>query len=59
MKIDMDASDCMTKVILKWFQSVSFRFGMRANLPGVGADQGLRGKGSWRTTGRIKGFVST
>ena len=44
MKIDMDALNCNTKLILNWFDSMSFRFGMRANLPGVGAGQALRGK---------------
>ena len=44
MKIDMDALNCITKLILNWFDSMSFRFGMRANLPGVGAGQALRGK---------------
>ena len=41
----MDAPNYISKLILNWFESVSFRFGMRANLPGVGAGQGLRGKG--------------
>ena len=40
----MDAPNYISKLILNWFESVSFRFGMRANLPGVGAGQGLRGK---------------
>ena len=44
MKIDMDAPEYITKLILNWFDSMSFRFGMRANLPGVGAGQALRGK---------------
>ena len=41
----MDAPNYISKLILNWFESVSFCFGMRANLPGVGSDQGLRGKG--------------
>ena len=44
MKIDMNASNYITKLFLYWFESMSFRFGMRANLPGVGAGQALRGK---------------
>ena len=44
MKIDMDSSNYITKLILDWFESMSFRFGMRANLPRVGAGQALRGK---------------
>ena len=44
MKIDMDAPKYITKLIQNWFDSMSFRIGMRANLPGVGAGQGLRGK---------------
>ena len=44
MKIDMDASTYISKLILNWFESVSFRFGMRENLSGVGAGQALRGK---------------
>ena len=44
MKIDMDAPKYITKLILNWFDSMSFRFGMRANLPGVGAGQALHGK---------------
>ena len=59
MKIDMDASNFITKLILKLFESMSFRFRMRANLPGVGSEQALRGKGFWRTTGRKTRFVST
>ena len=35
----MDTLNCMTKLILNWFEFVSFRFGMRENLSGVGADQ--------------------
>ena len=41
---DMDVPNYITKLILNWFESMSFRFGMRANLPGVGAGQALRGK---------------
>ena len=59
MKIDMDHPYYIIKLILNLFESMLFRFGMRANLPGVGADQALRGKGSWRTTGRKTRFVST
>ena len=33
-----------TKPILNWFESMSFRFGIKANFPGVGAGQDLRGK---------------
>ena len=44
MKIDMDAPKYITKLILNWFDSMSLRLGMRANLPGVGAGQALRGK---------------
>ena len=46
MKIDMDALNCITKLILNWFYSMSFRVEMRTNLLGVGADQALCGKGS-------------
>ena len=37
----MDAPIYNTKLILNWFESVSFRFGMGENLPGVGAGQSL------------------
>ena len=40
----MNAPNHISKLILNWFESVSFRFEMRANLPGVGAGKGLRGK---------------
>ena len=40
----MDATIYITKLILNWFESMSFHFGMRANLPGVGAGQALRAK---------------
>ena len=59
MKIDMDACNWIRKLSLKWFLSMSFRSEMRTKLPGVGVDQALRGKGSWRTTGRNPKFVST
>ena len=59
MKIDMDAGNCILKLILNWFYAMSLRFGMRANLLRVGAGQALRGKGSWRTTDRKTMFVST
>ena len=44
MNIDKDAPKYITKLILNWFDSMSLRFGMRANLPGAGAGQALRGK---------------
>ena len=44
MKIDMDALNYITKLILNWYESMSFRFGIIANLPGVGAGKALRGK---------------
>ena len=59
MKIDMDALTYIRKLGFKRFLSMSFRFEMRTNLPGVGVEQALRGKGSWRTTGRNPRFVST
>ena len=40
----MDAPNYISKLILNWFESMSFRFGMRENLSGVGAGQGLRSK---------------
>jgi len=33
----MDAPNYISKLILNWFESMSFRFGMRENLSGVGA----------------------
>ena len=59
MKINMGAPNYITKLFLNWFESMSFHFGIRANLPGVGAGQALRGKGSWHTTCRKTRFVST
>ena len=44
MKIDMDDPHYIIKLILNLFESMSFHFGMRANLPGVGAGPALRGK---------------
>ena len=35
----MDAPKYITKLILNLFDSMSFRFEMRANLPGVGDGQ--------------------
>ena len=35
----MDSLNYITKLILNWFETMSFRFGMRSNLPGVGAGQ--------------------
>ena len=40
----MDAQSYILKLILNWFESVSFRFGMRENLSVVGAGQALLGK---------------
>ena len=40
----MDAPNYITKLLLNWFKSMLFRFGMRENLPGVGAGQALRGE---------------
>ena len=44
MKIDMEALNYNTILVPNWFEFMSFRFGIRANLPGVGAGQSLRGK---------------
>ena len=35
----MDAPKYITKLKLNWFESMSFCFGMRAKLKGVGAGQ--------------------
>ena len=43
MKIDM-INNSIARLILNLFEPVSFHFGMRANLPGVGASQALRNK---------------
>ena len=41
MKLDIDDPHYIIKLILNLFESMSFRFGMRANLPGVGAGPAL------------------
>ena len=46
MKITINALNCITKLSLDWFSSISFCFEMRANLPGVGAGLALSSKGS-------------
>ena len=57
MKTDMDAPNYISKLILNWFESLSFRFGMRENLSGVGAGQGLRGKVDVCTLYRQQGYI--
>ena len=55
----MNAVHCIL-FTLNYFLFTSFRFQMRANLQGVGADLALRRrKGSWRTDSRKTWFVST
>ena len=44
MKIDMNDPKYITKLILIWFDYMSFRLGMKATMPEVGAGQALRGK---------------
>ena len=47
MKIDVDAINCITKLmIFSFYKSMPFRFEIRTNYPGVGADQAQRGIGS-------------